>query len=118
MMEPTTDSLPFEERPKNLAEALQLWRLMGEIDPAPSPAGVQLAAALAECLDAVVRAPFRLRAENGWVSRFDGAQWDSSSEVAGILDQDLSAGGKNEGEPEQWPFVERVVSRRRRSRAL
>src|SRR5215831_12392784 len=89
--------------PRNLAEALELSRRLGREVPAPSPRGIRLATALAERLDAVVPAPSRVRAEGGHVSHFIGDQWTGSSDVAGILDQDLSV-------PHEWPFVDRVVS--------
>lgn len=107
-MEPTDDSLPLSELPKNLS--LQLWRLMGEDVAAPSPSAVRLAAALAERLAAVIPAPFRVQAEGGWVSGYEDDRWDCSSDVAGVLDQDLSATREDGWEPEEWPFVDRVVS--------
>src|SRR6266481_1878636 len=109
-MEPTDVSLSRKALPKNLAEFLDMMHGIGEAVPAPSPTAVRLATALAERLDALVPAPFRVHAEGGWVSRFNGGQWDGSAEVAGILDQDLSAERKDRWEPHDWPFVDRVVT--------
>lgn len=99
-MELSHDRIRPERVPKNLAEFLELLRRSGQDVAAPSPTAVRLAAALAERFGAVVPAQFRVSAEGGWVSRFVGAQWDGSSDVAGVLD----------GEPEASPFVDRVVS--------
>jgi hypothetical protein len=60
--------------------------------PEPSAAAVRLAAALAERLDAVVPAPFRVRAEGGRVSLYHGEAWDGSSDVAWVLDQEVDPG--------------------------
>jgi hypothetical protein len=57
---------------------------------APSPAAIRLALSLAERLDAVVPRPFRVVAEAGRVSLYDGEAWDSSSGVAGVLDQEIA----------------------------
>ena len=59
--------------------------------PKPSAAGMRFAAALAERLDAVVPHPFRVRAEEGLVSLYDGDAWHSSSDVAGLLDQEVDS---------------------------
>ena len=59
--------------------------------PKPSAAGMRFAAALAERLDAVVPHPFRVRAEEGLVSLYAGEARDSSSDVAGLLDQKVDA---------------------------
>ena len=56
-------------------------------EPDPSPAAVRLAVALAERLDAVVSAPFRVRAEGGWVALYHGETLDGSAQVAETLDQ-------------------------------
>ena len=82
---------------------------LGQSDPEPSPRARRLAVALATRLDAVVPSPWRLRAEGGWVSRYEGAQWEGSSDVAGILDQVLLP-EEGEASAEEWPFPERVVS--------
>lgn len=50
---------------------------------------MRLAAALAERLNAVVPHPFHVRAEEGRVSLYAGETWDSSSDVAGVLDQEV-----------------------------
>jgi hypothetical protein len=105
-MELSPEWIPPERMPKNLAEALALFR-MG--DDVPSPPAVWLATALAERLDAVVPARFHVRAEGAWVSLFDGARWDGSSDVAGILDQDPST-SEDAAESEEGIFADRVVS--------
>src|SRR6478672_8839757 len=109
-MEPSDIPESHIELPKNLAEALDLRRRLGLEVPIPSRPGIRLATALAERLDAVVPAPFRVRAEDGHVSQFIGNQWCASSDVAGILDQDSSDQGADELESEDWPFVDRVAS--------
>jgi hypothetical protein len=92
--------------PKNLAEALALFR-MGE--GVPSLAAVSLATALADRLEAVVPAPFHVRAEGAWVSLFDGARWDGSSDVAGVLDQETST-SEDAAESVERLFADRVAS--------
>jgi hypothetical protein len=81
----------------------------GQPAPDASPAARRLAVALAERLNAILPAPWRARAEGGWVSFYEGERWDGSSDVAGILDQVL-APEDEETEPEDWPFPDRVVS--------
>ena len=56
---------------------------------APSRASIKLAAALAARLNAVVPDPFSVRAEGAWVSLYCGNAFDSSSSVAGVLDQEV-----------------------------
>ena len=109
-MEPIDDSSPLKERPKNLAEALQFWRLMGGDNRAPSPTAVRLAAVLAERLDAIVPAPFRVRAEGGWVSGSIGDRLDFVADVAFFLDRDPSAARDAGSESEESSFVDRVLS--------
>src|SRR4051812_2163407 len=94
-MEPADPSRPRQSPAPSLAEALRVFRLHGEADAVPSPAAVWLAATLATRLQAVVPPPFHVRAENGWVSYFNGPQWVGSTGVASILDQDLA------GEPDE-----------------
>jgi hypothetical protein len=57
--------------------------------PAPSPASIRLAAALAARLDVVVPDPFRVRAEDDRVALYRGDAFDSSIGVAGVLDQEV-----------------------------
>jgi hypothetical protein len=75
-MDQSTDSNLREERPR----------------PDPTPAALRLAVALAERLDAVVPRPFRVRADDGWVSRYHGDAWEGSSDVASVLDQPIDQG--------------------------
>src|SRR5258707_5581040 len=105
-MELSREGIPPKRLPKTLAEALALFR-MGE--DVPSPTAVRLATALAERLDAVVPAPFHMRAEGAWVSLFDGARWDGSSDVAGILDQGPST-SKDAAKSEERLFADRTGS--------
>lgn len=109
-MESSNERVSPWRLPTSLAEFLELQRRRGADMPSPSRAAVRLATALAERLDAVVPSPFSVRAESGWVSRFEGAKWDGSSEVAGILDWDPSAAREAGWETEDWPFVDRVVT--------
>lgn len=55
----------------------------------PSLAALRLATLLAQRLDAVVPRPFRIQADAGMVSLYEGAAFDSSSDVTGVLDQEL-----------------------------
>jgi hypothetical protein len=105
-MELSPEWIPPVRMPKNIAEALTLFRMAEDV---PSPAAVWLATALAERLDAVVPAPFHVRAEGAWVSLFDGARWDGSSDVAGILDQDTST-SEDAAESEEALFADRIAS--------
>jgi hypothetical protein len=57
--------------------------------PAPSPASIQLAAALAARLNAVVPHPFRVRAEDDRVALYHGDAFDSSIGLAAVLDQEV-----------------------------
>lgn len=96
--------------PKSLAESLSLFAVHGD-DSLPSPAAVKLAAMLAERLQAIMPSPFHVRAEGGWVSYFNDEQWDGSSEVAGILDQQQP--GTNDDldeQDERRPMEDQVAS--------
>jgi hypothetical protein len=55
----------------------------------PSWAALRLAALLAQRLDEVVPRPFRVRPADGMVALYEGGTWDSSTEVADILDRDI-----------------------------
>ena len=57
--------------------------------PTPSPASIQLAAALAARLDAVMPNPFRVYAEGDRVSLYCGDAFDSSIGVSGVFDQQV-----------------------------
>jgi len=99
--------MPAYRAPKNVAEALAS---LGIEKAVPSPTAVRLAAALAECLDAVIPRPFRVQAEGGYISGYEGDRWDSSSDVAGVLDWNPSPARETGWHPADPPFVERVVS--------
>ena len=109
-MESSDEGVGPTSVPMSLAEFLEIRRRGGEDIAIPSVAGVRLATALAERIGAVVPAPFRVHAEGGWVSRFEGARWDGSTDVAGILDGHPSAAYLPGWLPEGSPFVDRVVS--------
>jgi hypothetical protein len=55
----------------------------------PSLAALRLGTLLAQRLDAVVPRPFRVQADAGWVALYEGAAFDSSSDVSGVLDQEI-----------------------------
>jgi hypothetical protein len=96
----------MEYTPKNWLESLRLLRVA---NGTPSPTAARLAAALSERLDAVVPAPFRVRAEGGCVSLFEGDQWQCSSDVAVVLDQALSA-SEDVAAGGDKPLTDRIVS--------
>src|SRR5689334_10980549 len=107
-MEPMPGLPPYAYRPpKNVTEALAWFGIQKAV---PSPAAVRLAAALAERLDAVIPPPFRVQAEDGYVSGYEGDRWDSSSDVAGVLDWDPAAAREAGWDPADAPFATRVVS--------
>jgi len=58
----------------------------------PSLAACRLAALVARRLDAVVPRPFRVEAEGGVVSFYEGTTWDTSIHVASVVDQDVDPG--------------------------
>lgn len=87
-----------------------LRRARGQAPPA-SPQAKRLAAALAERLDSVVPAPFRVRAEGGWVAVYRGTEFDGASDVAGILDQVIDPTHPYyEPGDEDWSVAERVTT--------
>jgi hypothetical protein len=85
-MEPTDLPQRHYSRPNGLSEFLRIFRPGRDGDRAASPAATLIAEALAERLEAVVPPPFHVRAEDGWVSRFNGDYWDGSSDVARAVD--------------------------------
>lgn len=77
----------------------------------PSAASVRLAAALAERLGPVLPAPFRVRAEGGWVALYRGGEWDGSSGVALVLDHVIDPDRPDYPPGEQdWPLAARAAS--------
>jgi hypothetical protein len=66
-----------------------------------TPLAIRLAAALADRLDSVVPRPLNVRAELATVSRYDGTEWCGTSDVGGIIDQDVDG---------DWPVSERAAT--------
>ncbi len=64
----------------------------------PSVAALRLATLLAQRLDAVVPRPFRVRAEAGMVANYEGEEWDGSTDVAFVLDQEID----QDAVPGEW----------------
>src|SRR5690349_8200183 len=54
-----------------------------------SPAARRLATLVAQRLDAVVPRPFRVEVNGGVVVLYAGATWDTSINVASLVDQDV-----------------------------
>ena len=89
-MEPTDLPLRPREPSKNLSDALQRLGIRVENYPAPPSAAVWLAGVLAERLNTVAPPPFRLQADGAWLSYYNGAQYDGSTDLAGLLAQYFS----------------------------
>jgi hypothetical protein len=109
-MEPTDSPFARHLPPKSLAEARRLFRRTADVDSSLSPMAIWLAATLAERLETILPPPFHVRAEGGWVSYFNGDDWDGSSDIAGVLDQDSSAANADSDQHDETPPVDRVAS--------
>lgn len=71
--------------------------------PHPSAAACHLAAALAERLRTILPPPCQVDADGALLNLYRGPEWDSSADLAAVLDQESAAAAV-------WSFVDRVAT--------